>query len=150
MGQTIKGSHVRRHIRLLARSVGAAVRGPHLGEAPLPAFDAHYLPASSWCFVVAGVAVALLDAELAGILQRYYADFSFMFLAASVLLLFIVNENLRDRSSEREVFIKVLVVLVALSLLYSALVCFVPETGWYSDIYPWAYQDVIETFQFWT
>ncbi len=92
----------------------------------------------------------LLDAELAGILQRYYADFSFMFLAASVLLLFVVNENLRDRSSEREVFIKVLVVLVALSLLYSALVCFVPETGWYSDIYPWAYQDVIETFQFWT
>lgn len=100
--------------------------------------------------LVAGVAVALLDAELAGILQRYYADFSFMFLAASVLLLFIVNENLREGSSARDVFVKVLVVLVGLSLLYSALVCFVPETGWYSDIYPWAYQDVIETFQFWT
>ncbi len=77
--------------------------------------------------LVAGVAVALLDAELAGILQRYYADFSFMFLAASVLLLFIVNENLREGSSARDVFVKVLVVLVGLSLLYSALVCFVPK-----------------------
>ena len=33
-----------------------------------------------------GVVVALMDAQMAGILQRYYADFSFMFLAASVLL----------------------------------------------------------------
>ena len=45
---------------------------------------------------------------------------------------------------------KGLLVLVAVSVLYSVLVCFVPETGWYSDIYPWAYQDVIETAQFWT
>lgn len=100
--------------------------------------------------LVTGVLVALLDAEMAGILQRYYADFSFMFLAAAVLLLFIVNENLDPASQMRNVLIKVLLVLVAISVLYSALVCFVPETGWYSDIYPWAYQNLIETFQFWT
>ena len=45
---------------------------------------------------------------------------------------------------------KVLLVLVALSVLYSALLCFVPETGWYSDIYSWAYRDIVETAQFWT
>ena len=100
--------------------------------------------------LVTGVLVALLDAEMAGILQRYYADFSFMFLAAAVLLIFIVNENLDPASQMRNVLIKVLLVLVATSVLYSALVCFVPETGWYSDIYPWAYQNLIETFQFWT
>ncbi len=100
--------------------------------------------------LVTGVLVALLDAEVAGILQRYYADFSFMFLAAAVLLIFIVNENLDPASQMRNVLIKVLLVLVAISVLYSALVCFVPETGWYSDIYPWAYQNLIETFQFWT
>lgn len=100
--------------------------------------------------LVSGVLVALLDAEMAGILQRYYADFSFMFLAAAVLLIFIVNENLDPASQMRNVLIKVLLVLVAISVLYSALVCFVPETGWYSDIYPWAYQNLIETFQFWT
>ncbi len=98
----------------------------------------------------AGVAVALLDAELAGILQRYYADFSFMFLAAAVLLVFIVNENLESGSVVKTVLMKVLIVLAALSVAYSVLMCFVPETGWYSDVYDWAYQDVIEMFQFWT
>ncbi|WP_172134991.1 cytochrome C oxidase Cbb3 [Adlercreutzia sp. ZJ473] len=100
--------------------------------------------------LASGVLVALLDAEMAGILQRYYADFSFMFLAAVVLLAFIVNENMAAGSTAHVIGMKVLLVLVALSVLYSALLCFVPETGWYSDIYPWAYQDIIETAQFWT
>lgn len=100
--------------------------------------------------IVSGVAVALLDAELAGILQRYFADFSFMFLAAAVLLLFIVNENLERGSTDYDVFIRVLLAFVAISVTYSVLLCAVPETGWYSDIYPWAYQGLVETFQFWT
>ena len=99
---------------------------------------------------IMGVIVALLDAQMAGILQRYFADFSFMFLAAVVLLAFIVNENLPPGSMAQNLLMKVLLVLVAVSVLYSVLVCFVPETGWYSDVYPWAYQDVIETAQFWT
>ncbi|MDO4290084.1 MAG: cytochrome C oxidase Cbb3 [Eggerthellaceae bacterium] len=100
--------------------------------------------------VVSGIVVALLDAEMAGILQRYYADFSFMFLSAAVLLCFIVNENLPERGAARDIAMKVLLALVTLSVLYSSLLCFVPETGWYSDIYLWAYQEIIETFQFWT
>ena len=97
-----------------------------------------------------GVLVALVDAEMAGILQRYYADFSFMFLAAVVLLAFIVNENLAPGSTMAQIFTKVLLALVAISVLYSVLACFVPETGWYSDIYPWAYQSIIELVEFWT
>ena len=73
-----------------------------------------------------------------------------MFLAAAVLLAFVVNENLEAGSVAKDLLMKVLIVLVAASVAYSALLCFVPETGWYSDIYPWAYQDVIETAQFWT
>ncbi|WP_417133301.1 cytochrome C oxidase Cbb3 [Rubneribacter badeniensis] len=100
--------------------------------------------------LIGGVIVALADAEMAGILQRYFADFSFMFLAAVVLLAFIVNENLPPGSTTQTLLMKVLLVLVALSVLYSALLCFVPETGWYSDIYSWAYRDIVETAQFWT
>ena len=100
--------------------------------------------------LASGVIVALLDAQMAGILQRYFADFSFMFLAAVVLLAFIVNENLPPGSMAQNLLMKVLLVLVAVSVVYSVLVCFVPETGWYSDVYSWAYQDVIETAQFWT
>ena len=100
--------------------------------------------------LLGGVIVALADAEMAGILQRYFADFSFMFLAAVVLLVFIVNEHLTPGSVVQNLLMKVLLVLVAVSVLYSALLCFVPETGWYSDVYPWAYQNIIETAQFWT
>ena len=100
--------------------------------------------------LVTGVIIALLDAQMAGILQRYFADFSFMFLAASVLLVFIVNENFDPRSTTHQILMRVLLVLVTVSVLYSVLLCFVPETGWYSDIYSWAYQGIIETMQFWT
>lgn len=100
--------------------------------------------------LLGGVIVALADAQMAGILQRYYADFSFMFLAAVVLLAFIVNENLAPGSTTQNLLMKVLLTLVTVSVLYSALLCFVPETGWYSDVYDWAYQNIIETAQFWT
>ena len=93
--------------------------------------------------------MALLDAEVAGILQRYYADFSFMLLAAAVLLAFIVNENI-ESATTRTVLLSVTVVAVGISLVYSVLICFIPETGWYSSMYPWAYQDIIEMVQFWT
>ena len=45
---------------------------------------------------------------------------------------------------------KGLLALVCISVLYISLICFVPETGWFSDIYPWSYQDIIETVLFWT
>jgi len=100
--------------------------------------------------LAAGVLTALLDAEVAGILQRYFADFSFALLAAVVLLVFIVNENLDPASTARDLLMKALLVAVAGSVIYSALLCFVPETGWISDAYPWAYQGIIEMAQFWT
>ena len=100
--------------------------------------------------LVSGVFVALFDAELAGILQRYYADFSFMFLAAAVLLAFIVNENLKPQSAYERVFRQVLALLGAVSVAYMVLLCLVPETGWYASVYDWAYQSIIESFEFWT
>lgn len=100
--------------------------------------------------LLGGVTMALLDAQMAGILQRYFADFSFMFLAAAVLLVFIVNENVEAGTTASDVLLEVLLALVAISVLYSTLLCFVPETGWYSDMYPWAYQNILEAVQFWT
>lgn len=100
--------------------------------------------------LVSGVFVALFDAELAGILQRYYADFSFMFLVATVLLAFIANESMPSDFLPARIFRNMLAVLVAISVLYSVLVCLVPETGWYASVYDWAYQGLIEGFEFWT
>ena len=97
-----------------------------------------------------GVLIAVADAEMAGILQRYFADFSIMFLMAAVLLLFIVNENIENGSKAHAVFVRVLPVAVAIGVAYTVLLCITAETGWASDAYPWAYQGLLETFQFWT
>ena len=97
-----------------------------------------------------GVLIAVADAEMAGILQRYFADFSIMFLMAAVLLLFIVNENIENGSKAHAVFVRVLPVAVAIGVAYTVLLFITAETGWVSDAYPWAYQGLLETFQFWT
>ncbi|MEC4184573.1 cytochrome C oxidase Cbb3 [Adlercreutzia sp. R21] len=99
--------------------------------------------------LASGVIVALADAELAGILQRYYADFSFMFLAAAMLLCFVVNEQVPPEGTARQLMLSVFLVLVGVSVMYSTLLCLVPETGWYADVYPWAYQNVLDAFLFW-
>ncbi len=96
-----------------------------------------------------GVILTIVDAEMAGILQRYFADFSFLFLASAVLLIFIVNENMKP-STTRTLLMKGLICVVAISVVYSWLIGFAPETGWFSEIYPWSYQDIVETVQFWT
>ncbi len=118
--------------------------------------------------LVSGLVVACLDAEMAGILQRYTADYSILMLIPAILLCFIANDALATGKEEGErvelevasstvpkvlthrVFLRIVGVLVFLSLLYSTLVCFIPETGWYSDVYAWAYQDLIEMVEFWT
>ncbi|MCH4185155.1 MAG: cytochrome C oxidase Cbb3 [Eggerthellaceae bacterium] len=100
--------------------------------------------------LIGGVLVALADAEMAGILQRYFADFSFMFLLIVILLIFIVNENLKPESSLRRTVTCILAGLIGIGLLYSILLCIVPETSWYSDTYSWAYQGILRLFQFWT
>ena len=74
-----------------------------------------------------GVLIAVADAEMAGILQRYFADFSIMFLMAAVLLLFIVNENIENGSKAHAVFVRVLPVAVAVGVAYTVLLCITAE-----------------------
>ena len=96
-----------------------------------------------------GVVLACLDGEVAGILQRYFADFSFLFVASAVLLVFVANEGLDPWSRTWLLLQRVLVVLVAMSIGYSLLLCLVPETGWVSSAYPWAYQAIVDQLCFW-
>ncbi|HJF66571.1 MAG TPA: cytochrome C oxidase Cbb3 [Slackia equolifaciens] len=100
--------------------------------------------------IASGVIIGIADAEVAGILQRYFADFSIMFLMAAVLLAFILNENLKPGSTPQRLFVGVLPLVVAVGVVYSCLLCLVDEAGWWSQAYPWAYQALLEVFQFWT
>ncbi len=100
--------------------------------------------------LASAIVVALADAEMAGILQRYYADFSVMLLLIAVLVVFIFNDNIDRESMGYEIAVKILTVLVGISLLYVLCLCFTAESDWYSSAYPWAYQRLLHMFQFWT
>ena len=110
----------------------------------------HTVSAAIVLMIALGVLLCCLDGQAAGILQRYYADFSFLFLMAAVLVVFIANESLDEWSHEWLLMQRALVVLVGVSLAYSALLCIVPEIGWISNRYPWAYQGLLQAFLFWT
>lgn len=118
--------------------------------------------------LLGGVLLAIMDAEVAGILQRYFADFTFLFMSAAVLLVFILNENVSHEPNLQGGFMRVatddrkspivlsssllkraIILSVSISIIYSILLMFVPETGWYSDIYPWAYETLRDTVLFW-
>ena len=71
--------------------------------------------------IVSGVIIGVADAEVAGILQRYFADFSIMFLMAAVLIAFIINENLDHRSTLYGLFLRIMPVLVFVGVIYSVL-----------------------------
>lgn len=86
--------------------------------------------------ISAAVLIAILDAQMAGILQRYYADFSFMLLIAAVLLAFIANDKISLWPRKyKSIISKIMLVLVCISVVYSLMICFVVETGWYGDVY---------------
>ena len=110
----------------------------------------HTVSAAIVLMIALGILLCCLDGQAAGILQRYYADFSFLFLMAAVLVVFIANESLDEWSHEWLLMQRALVVLVGVSLAYSALLCIVPEIGWISNRYPWAYQGLLQAFLFWT
>ena len=100
--------------------------------------------------LASGVIIGIADAEVAGILQRYFADFSIMILMAAVLVIFILNENMAPGSALHALMLRVLPVAVFVGLAYMVLLCLTAESGWWSQAYPWAYQSLLETFQFWT
>ena len=80
--------------------------------------------------LVASLLIAILDAQMAGILQRYYADFSFMLLISAVLLAFIANEKVSLWPKKyKSIVTNIMIGLVGISVLYSLLICFVVETG---------------------
>jgi|GEM_PF-7126950 len=61
-----------------------------------------------------------------------------------------MNENITHGTQMANILLKVLIALVTLSVLYSVLLCLVAEVGWLSDVYPWAYQNLLEMFEFWS
>lgn len=101
-------------------------------------------------FMISSLIIPILDAQMAGILQRYFADFSFMLLISAALLIFIANEHILLLNNNVIFTARCsLLIVVGLSVAYSLLTCFVVEVNWYGDVFMWAYRDLLRQITFW-
>ena len=147
-GADHQGSDLRRHSRLPAHFVGARLHAAHSG---MQARQAERAPSSGIIVVLvaSGVLVALLDAELAGIPAALLRRFQLHVPGrrrASVLR----GERVAGRPggpsrSHAEASARARRRIGGLQRL----LCLAPETGWYSDVYPWAYQGLLDAVVFW-
>ncbi len=65
--------------------------------------------------LIFGFIVVIVDTEMAGILPRYYSDFSWLFLLSSLIILCALNEKYKDKISFR----KVVLFFIIISLIYN-------------------------------
>lgn len=96
------------------------------------------------CSVVFSVIVAMADTQMAGILYRYYMDYSYLMLLPAILVAFTLFEKYRDK---RLIFVVTL--LCAICLCYDGALIFVQ--GDYSHDYsnPNFYYKITSALTFW-
>lgn len=85
-----------------------------------------------------GILTPLLDAQFAGVLQRYFADFSLMLYLAAAFILLAIIDRVRDEKYRRYIRIGLFVCVVAMVIYQGALVLrvkdirtFLPYMFWY-------------------
>ena len=98
----------------------------------------HRVYAATLILVTIGIVTALLDAQFAGILQRYFADFSLMlYLAATFILLALINNFKTDKQRyfiRAGLMVSVMAMVVyqgALAMRTADMSSFLPYMFWY-------------------
>lgn len=97
------------------------------------------------CSVVFSVIVAVADTQMAGILNRYYMDYSYLLLLPAVLIAFVLMEKHKER--QRIPFI--VTCLVAVCLLYDAALLFAPFDNSHGITNPNLYYSITSAITFW-
>lgn len=94
--------------------------------------------------LLSGVFLVVADTEMAGLLQRYITDFTWLFaLTASIVVM-----ALYEKLGHRQAFFNLFAVFCALSLLYDMLLYFADPS--FSRGNPTLYYTVSSMIQFWT
>lgn len=72
--------------------------------------------------IASALVIVIMDTEMAGILARYITDFSFLLIFSSILIILSINENSKIN---KDILLKIILVLVIISLLYQFFYFFV-------------------------
>ena len=101
-----------------------------------------------WLSILFGVIIIAADTEMAGILQRYVADFAFFFFFAAALVVLSLEGLFKGKEGE-DYFRKIFLVLCILTLLYNILMIFVMDNENLSVENPHLYYTLTGLLQFW-
>ena len=76
--------------------------------------------------------VIIVDTEMAGILPRYYMDFSYLLLIPTIIILFTLEKKILDNKLLKKAFI----ILIAVAVIYEFMLLFVDEAPSIKDTMP--------------
>lgn len=100
------------------------------------------------CLILIGLSliIVILDIEMAGILARYITDFSFLLIFSAILIILSLNENPKIN---KEIFLKIILALIVLSLLYQFFYFFVSILDQFKNNNLRFWLEFYYLFQFW-
>ena len=104
-----------------------------------------------WLLLVSSIGLAVVDTVGAGILPRYYGDFSWMLLTAIVLVMLALEEMARRTGNESVLkrYHAILTLLCAVTIGYHVMLFFANERTYLSLGNPKLYYNICYTVQFW-
>lgn len=96
--------------------------------------------------LIFGMALLIIDTQVAGILSRYIGDFAFLFMIPAIIIVLIILENAKDKTN----IISFVVFALAYSVIYNFLttVSGIPAAAM-KDANPTVYYDIAYLVQFW-
>lgn len=91
--------------------------------------------------------VIILDTEMAGILPRYLADFTWLLLISTILIILSIYSSMKDEKIQ-SIFKTMIVIGVLITLLYSFLLIFVDITYSLCNTGPYLFYKIYHMFMF--
>ena len=96
--------------------------------------------------ISSALVIVIMDTEMAGILARYITDFSFLLIFSAILIILSLNENPKIN---KEIFLKIILTLIVLSLLYQFFYFFVSILDQFKNNNLRFWLEFYYLFQFW-
>ncbi len=96
--------------------------------------------------LIFGMALLIIDTQVAGILSRYIGDFAFLFMIPAIIIVLIMLENAKDKTN----IISFVIVALVYSVIYNFLITVfgVPAVNM-KNSNPTVYYDIAYLVQFW-
>ena len=74
--------------------------------------------------VISGTLLVILDTQMAGILERYMSDFSWLYVFASIIVIFSIFNSNQINEKLKKIILEILIIFIILAIAYQFLYVF--------------------------